>query len=186
MAWLLTTEPSQAISLVDKVFVVEIKSELPLSKSVGVRKAGMICLPSGTVTWRDVAPDAKSTAVAIEQVLNAKVPEAGDGATTSAPPTQSRFVLTGRIVGAKVDLCMPQWGAGKLLSHRRTLKGSGSLEVVWSVYDQAKKATFLDRSTERRFTFREDDVTASDILQRQVVEAAGEIGALLDQAAKPH
>ena len=155
------------------VMVAPIKGELPSARVVGVKKAGLVCLPSGSITYGEVSPDPNEAASYVTAELRSRGIDVYESPKSWAesPSIDSTYVLVGEIKALKINACTPQWGVGKLVTGKRTSKGSGSLTVDWAVYVRASRAKVFSTTEERNFAFKVPSGSLGSIVSGQIALA---------------
>ena len=107
----------------------------PLQK-VGKVKAGLLCLPKGTLRWRDIARP-------VERELMTRLTDtlAKEGLVTAAPPDamfgdaapQTTYRIKIIVEELRLTLCVAGFGIGKKPA------GTGSVRVRWERYDRVAR-----------------------------------------------
>ncbi len=132
-----TIAAAQMIGDVPDYSIATIEYELgPLDK-VGKIKAGLLCLPKGTLRWRDVAREADARTISrLSETLRTS------GMSVALPPdvlfsdvapaTKHRLKII--VEAMTLRLCV----AGSSLM-KQTPSGSGVLAVRWETYDRERR-----------------------------------------------
>lgn len=167
--------PLQAVEMAERksFSVASIRSDLTGSDDVGSRSAGVMCVPAGSLSWRDLAFNPVDSASIVARSLSEagldiekpddNLPELGHA------PAEYLLVLT--IQQAKIKACAPQWGVAKLLSGGRKLKGSVTLTVKWDVYKTVTRTIVASFLSEQTTAFKGSDTNFASMLKAGLVQS---------------
>ena len=154
--------------------VAPVRFEMKGTDVVGRRRAGMICAPAGRIVWRDVVPDRGRAALLVAQVLAAtglKIdqPSEDDWLSEATPHTGLRIYAS--IAALDMTACAPAYGMLRPLAHDRSLRGSGTIDVQWRIYDMHTRNAVTRVETCQSFVFGRDLHTVSEGAEAGLAEA---------------
>lgn len=149
--------------------IVRVKVDLVTGQKIGRKRAGLVCLPFGSVVWgKDAAPgEAKMIDVVAQGFEQAglSVPSR-DAELFGQAPASTPFLIAGVIKRATFHTCLPGFGIGD----RSSIKGDGQLEIEWKVYSRRSNAVILSAVTREKIAVSEDDGVGIEGLFLRAVE----------------
>ncbi len=152
-----------------RVYVVErLGDGIGADDSIGPKRAGLICLPSGHIRWRDLVPGERADR---REIVQDALEDAGlPILSTASASTRRQFRIRGLVTEASANLCARQ----QLLGDSAALSGTARLTIEWRIEDVA------DPGTSRRHVSAVDRKIAAGN-----AASAGTIGrALIGDAAR--
>ncbi len=111
--------------------------------AVGRKKAGLLCVPNGKMTWSDIAPPNP-------QMINTMMQSALRQEEAKIKRRQIWGSITALLVEVNLSACAKQWAFGD----RDTYKGGGQITVEWQA--EGAQANRTDRSVKIISTFKLD------------------------------
>ncbi|MBO9575278.1 MAG: hypothetical protein J7494_06055 [Sphingobium sp.] len=113
--------------------------------TLGSRRAGLLCLPQGSIRWRDIAASDKALTANLVKSIGEEV--LGAGRTKG---------LRIEIVGLSVQSCAKRFGFGD----SGVLSGTGKIEIDWAGPALATQIAH----TASRFSFKQENAGSGGIL----------------------
>lgn len=162
-----------------RVYVVDrIRDLISEDEKVGTRKAGLMCLPNGSLRWKDV-----STGANIDQreIVQDVLEDRGlRVASLGAPgPTRRQVRLRGILKAADFTLCARDW-----LGDHNALSGNARLEIEWRAEEvNGAEADLRHVSAIRRHFDRHDAASLGAIYRLLLEEAAKDLADWLPTVA---
>lgn len=162
---------SQAYSAQNSVYVIErLTTNLLAENPIGSKRAGLVCLPNGTLRWRDL--NAGSDEVLRENFIRRLRDLKVDA--TDVGVNGYGVHLTGRLLDLSVKACARKWGLGQ----KRALTGSGVIEFEWI---RSVDGTSHSFSTRSEFSFDPDRSANAPIVDAALQAVAQSLVAKLSE-----
>lgn len=131
-----------------------------IADAIGPRRSGTLCLPAGSIDWREARPDPADIRAAFAAGLRAgglviadfgnPFGEVGRGADRA---------IRVELRGVRLSACVPPGGWGRLFNHSHQVKGDGLVAVAWRVYTRVEAAPVSIGAACVAFVFREREAT---------------------------
>ena len=159
IAALLLAAPSAAAE--PTYAVAYAKTDFHKGEKIGLKKAGLLCLPNGPVRWGrgDFFVDAQELSAEVGESLarrGVKISPAAAAGFGQAGTEAATHLIGLTITGARFDLCAPRWGLGD----RSRLRGTGRLTARWEVFSKAEQKIVVTAVTEQSVTTEAEDFAA--------------------------
>jgi hypothetical protein len=148
--------------------------------SVGVRKAGLLCLPNGAIQWRDLAARDERWVL---QLIDDALAQNGLSIDRSGGVRPSVVGIRGEIKRIGFRLCARRWALGD----GSMLDGDGALQIEWRVVENGGSPR-LHSSTVGHHIDRAHPVTAADLYEMLLTDAGTDLAHWLkmgDAASAP-
>ena len=134
------------------------KADFHKGEKIGLKKAGLLCLPNGPVRWGrgDFFVDPAELSAAVGASLartGMKVSPAAAAGFGQAGVEAATHLIGLTVTGARFDLCAPKWGLGD----RSRLRGTGRLAARWEVFSKAEQKIVFTTVTEQSVTAEVED-----------------------------
>lgn len=127
--------------------VAPIQFTIPIGQKVGVKRAGMLCLPNGGLYWSRPV-NAGAAQILIAGALRRTGMAVADPVDLvfGDPEPVTPFRVVARVSGGHLSLCQPSWGAlGIIPGNRMKVKGRGYLTVHWELWSREQRQMILSR-----------------------------------------
>ncbi|WP_425230281.1 hypothetical protein [Sphingomonas sp.] len=140
---------------------------------VGPRRSGSLCLPAGSIAWREARPEPREAREAFAAGLRAGGLTVADTGNPFAEGGRGadRAIRAG-LRGVRLSACVPPGGLGRLLNHSHAVKGDGLVAMSWRVYARDQDAPVVAGVTCVAFAYREARATLMTMTLAGI-EAAG-------------
>ena len=152
------------------------KTDLRSGEKIGLRKAGLLCLPNGPARWGrgDFFVDSAQLSAAAGAGLargGMKVAPAAAAGFGQAGAEVATHLVGLTITGGRFDLCAPKWGLGD----RSRLRGTGRVTARWELFSKAEQRIVLTALTEQSLTTEAEDFGGllETLVDRSAREFAG-------------
>ena len=137
--------------------VAPVTFDLRAEETVGAKRSGSLCLPAGSIRWRDAKPDGADAREAV--ALAAR----GAGLSVGAADNPFDQGVTGvdrairvRMRGLHLTACVPAGGLGRLVRRSMLVKGDGLIALEWRIYARNQDAPVATGQTCTAVTYRGD------------------------------
>ncbi|WP_174279767.1 hypothetical protein [Sphingomonas bacterium] len=127
---------------------------------IGPKRSGSLCLPAGSIAWREARPDPADAREAFATGLRVGGIGAGDtGNPFSESGRGATRAIRASLRGVRLSACVPPGGLGRLLNRGQSVKGDGVMAVTWRVYARSQDAPILTGATCVTFAYRQERAT---------------------------
>jgi len=157
--------------------IASVRYELEPSQKIGAAKAGMLCLPAGSVRWNDLAkPDRDALVERLETSFGAAgLPFDQKNDPIFADASSARYRLRLIIESVKLSLCTGGFGSFHLKP-----KGSGTATIRWEIFDRESQTRIDSRSYETEIALLGRDPRADpEPLSAAIEASSAQFGAYL-------
>jgi hypothetical protein len=137
------------------------KAEFARGEKIGLKKAGLLCLPNGAVRWGkgDFHVDPAELSASVGAGLartGLSLPDAAASRFGPAAGEAASHLIGFTITAGRFDLCAPKWGLGD----RSRLRGTARVAARWEVFSKADQKVVLTAVTEQSVTSEAGDFSA--------------------------
>ena len=127
-----------------------------VADTVGPKRSGSLCLPAGSVAWREARPevgDARDAFAAGLRAGGVATVDMGNPFGESARSPDRAIRASVRAVPLRA--CVPPGGWGRVLTHSQAVKGDGVIAITWRAYARGQDAPIAAGPTCVTFTYNE-------------------------------
>jgi hypothetical protein len=137
------------------------RADFGRGEKIGLKKAGLLCLPNGAVRWGKgdfyVEPAELVANVGAGLAKSGlSLPEAAASRFGPAASEAASHLIGFRITSGRFDVCARKWGLGD----RSRLRGTGRVTARWEVFSKAEQKVVLTTATEQSLTSEAEDFAA--------------------------
>lgn len=144
--------------------VVPVTTTLKSNEKIGRKKAGLVCLPNGTLDAQDIKVGLADSAKGIIKALsNAGLTAVSSDDFAAAPSERAAYSvrwLKAVVTGADFNVCAKKWGMGD----RQRVSGKAALAVAWSVREGPLLFSDKTWSDQSVIEYRSDQATSLDFI----------------------
>lgn len=161
-----TASGSAVFSLAPLRYSIEPRQDL------GKKRAGMICLPNGSVNFRDLRlPPAEMIGRDVSEMLKSagldvSSPDLSGFADQSVP-----YGIIATIVGIDLSVCAKRWGLGDA----STVKGTAAVTIDWSVYERARRERVAFATSRGTYATGSESIDIGDLVAKAIVDGAAKL-----------
>lgn len=141
--------------------IASVTLDLRNGDGVGPKRSGSLCLPAGSIAWREARPDEAESRDALAQGLRAgglAIADPGNpfgdggGGGSAGADRAVRVALQ----GVRLSACVPPGGLGRVLNHSHAIKGDGVIAVGWQAFARGQAGPTGGGEACVAFAYREE------------------------------
>lgn len=137
--------------------IAPVAVDLRAGDSVGPKRSGSLCLPAGSIAWRDAKPDDGEARAALAAGLRAGGLAVVDPDNPFGDAASADRVIRTRVRGIRLSACGPPGGLGRLMNRSYAIHGDGLIAVEWRTYARGQDEPVMTGRSCVAFTYQEHE-----------------------------
>lgn len=113
---------------------------LPAGAAIGPKRSGTLCLPAGSIHWREAKPEEGEARAALAEGLRAGGLVTADPGNPFGDGGEADRAVRVALHGVRLSACVPPDGLGRVLNRSRAIKGDGVIAVGWQAFARGRTA----------------------------------------------
>jgi hypothetical protein len=149
-------------------FLSDVRVAVPNEVKLGPKRAGLLCLPNGSIRLGRLNLTGPFLRGAVEEALSKTEISIATNDSAAMDGTPVPYRLVGTITSVRLSTCATGWGMGD----RSSVKGHADVVVNWELASSGAKGHVLNRSVAGSADFPRPSGDAADLLASAVSESA--------------
>lgn len=157
------------------ISVAPIRYDIKSEQKLGPKRAGLICLPNGSLSFRDLRlppPETTTKTVSDRLIVGGLKVAPLDPTGFADQPTPYRMVAT--VVNIGLSVCAKRWGLGDTTS----VTGSANVTIQWSIYGRQKPEPVITLSSRGSYATGRDSLDIGELVANAITDGAAQIAQL--------